>query len=85
MKHYRNIIFLGFMLLFSYTTAYSQVDIPDAPRFLSASVTPGVLPGEVTLKWNPSDSADVAGYIIYQVVGSTSVTIDTVRGRLSKQ
>jgi len=73
------------MLLFSYTTAYSQVDIPDAPRFLSASVTPGVLPGEVTLKWNPSDSADVAGYIIYQVVGSTSVTIDTVRGRLSKQ
>ena len=85
MKQIRNNIAIFFFLLFPVFCAQAQTDIPDSPVFRSASVTPGVSPGEVTLRWWPSDSADVEGYIIYQVIGNTSFTIDTVHGRLSTQ
>ncbi len=84
MKHFRNKgVLLSLLLCISVSWSQAQIDIPDAPVFKSASVSPGAYPGEVTLRWFPSDSADVKGYIIYQVVGSTSITIDTVYGRLS--
>jgi len=59
----------------------SQTDIPDEPEFVSASVVPESNPTTVKLKWNASDSLDVAGYIIYEVVDFITVTIDTVWGR----
>jgi hypothetical protein len=64
---------------------YSQTDIPDEPKFISASIVPEALPAEAVLKWNPSDSLDVAGYIMYQVVNTVTETIDTVWGRLTTE
>jgi len=61
----------------------AQTDIPDPPEFVSASITPESDPTKVVLTWNPSDSLDVEGYIVYQVIGGITETIDTVFGRLS--
>jgi gliding motility-associated-like protein len=63
----------------------AQIDLPDPPVFLSASVASGIIPDEVDLLWEPSDSLDVEGYIIYQVLGGVTETIDTVYGRLNNQ
>lgn len=67
------------------TIAFSQTDIPDEPRFISASVIPESEPTTVVLKWNPSDSVDVAGYLIYEVVNTVTLSVDTVWGRLTTE
>ncbi|HOZ30312.1 MAG TPA: hypothetical protein PLL66_05295, partial [Bacteroidales bacterium] len=77
-------LFIFFFLLIGVAT-YSQTDIPDEPEFISASVIPESMPTEVSLKWNPSDSLDVTGYIIYKVVSTVTQTIDTVWGRLNNE
>ncbi|MDD2634170.1 MAG: gliding motility-associated C-terminal domain-containing protein [Bacteroidales bacterium] len=64
-------------------TITAQTEIPDAPVFSSASIIPESNPTTVVLNWIPSDSLDVEGYIIYQVVSGITETIDTVYGRLS--
>ncbi|MBN2776360.1 MAG: gliding motility-associated C-terminal domain-containing protein [Bacteroidales bacterium] len=61
----------------------SQTDIPDPPVFTSASIIPESDPTTVELRWSPSDSIDVEGYIVYQVIGGITETIDTVFGRLT--
>ncbi|MDD4150268.1 MAG: gliding motility-associated C-terminal domain-containing protein [Bacteroidales bacterium] len=61
----------------------AQTDIPDSPIFTSASITPESEPTTVVLKWSPSDSLDVNGYIIYQIIGGITEAIDTVYGRLT--
>lgn len=81
MLKYFHIIFFVFIGILS----YSQTDIPDEPEFISASVIPESVPAEVVLKWNPSDSLDVAGYIMYKVVNTVTVTVDTVWGRLTNE
>lgn len=80
---YRYIIFIG--LFFFCLSGFAQVDIPDAPGFVSASVIPESNPVEVMLTWTSSDSTDVAGYIIYEVVNSITETIDTVWDRLTNK
>ncbi|MDD3687377.1 MAG: fibronectin type III domain-containing protein [Bacteroidales bacterium] len=81
MKMYRYIVLATLTL--SFLSGISQVDIPDAPEFKSASVVPESTPSSVRLSWIPSDSLDVAGYIIYEVVSSVTETVDTVWGRLT--
>ena len=72
------------ILLYTSLVLQAQVDVPDAPVFQSASVVPGASPGEVILKWSPSDSLDVKGYYIFKV-NSEGITnyLDTVYGRLT--
>lgn len=50
---------------------------PIVPYLDSASVLPN---GQTSLGWTPSPSSDVAGYIIYQVIGGVNVPIDTIWG-----
>ncbi len=83
MKMYRYILLVCF-LSFG-TIAFCQIDVPDEPEFISASVVPESSPVEVILKWNPSDSIDVAGYIMYKVVNNITQSVDTVWGRLTTQ
>lgn len=83
MKMYRY-IFLAVLIICFYNGS-AQIDIPDAPEFISASVVPESSPSTVNLKWIPSDSVDVAGYIIYEVVNSVTETVDTVWGRLTDE
>lgn len=71
-----------FAAIITHTTS-AQTEIPDAPVFSSASIIPESDPTTVVLNWIPSDSLDVEGYIIYQVVSGITETIDTVYGRLS--
>lgn len=73
------------LFIFFGLVANSQTDIPDEPEFLSASVIPESMPTEVRITWNPSDSLDVTGYIMYKVISSVTQTIDTVWGRLSTE
>ncbi|MFW5805236.1 MAG: gliding motility-associated C-terminal domain-containing protein [Bacteroidales bacterium] len=68
---------------FMASQAYTQLDIPDAPVFKSASVVPGSDPAEVNLTWLPSDSLDVDSYIIYKVNTGITQAYDTVWGRLT--
>ena len=77
----KRLVFFGLVVVLS-VRLLAQVNIPDAPKFLSASVVPDSNPLSVELKWNPSDSLDVIGYIIYKVLDVT-VQIDTVEGRLT--
>lgn len=60
---------------------FGQIDIPDPPKFVSASIIPESNPISVKLTWLPSDSIDVQGYIVYQVINSITETLDTVWGR----
>lgn len=53
---------------------------PDPPKFLSASVVPDSNPVIVRLNWEPSDSLDVEGYLVYKVEELTEL-LDTVEGR----
>ena len=50
---------------------------PVVPTLDSASVLAN---GQTVLGWVPSPSSDVAGYIIYQVVGGINVPVDTIWG-----
>ncbi|MFO7880432.1 MAG: gliding motility-associated C-terminal domain-containing protein [Bacteroidota bacterium] len=61
----------------------AQLDIPDPPVFESASVVPGSSPTQVVLSWQPSDSVDVEGYVIYLVEDGITSSYDTVWGRLT--
>jgi hypothetical protein len=60
-----------------------QLDIPDPPELLSVSVDAVNDNDNVIIEWLPSDSLDVEGYIIYQVIGGITETLDTVYGRLN--
>ena len=83
MKHLISCIVLILVLLDMSSLVSAQVDLPDPPVLESASVVYGANPSEVVLQWIPSDSLDVEGYIVYQVIGGVTETIDTVYGRLS--
>ena len=76
MKRFLSIILLAFSL-----SAVAQNNLPDPPKFQSASVIPESSPVTVRLTWLPSDSTDVAGYIIYKIVDNITTTLDTVTGR----
>ena len=74
-----------FIIIFaslSLQQAFSQSNLPDAPKFLSASVIPESSPMIIQLKWEPSVSLDVIGYMIFKVVDVTE-TIAIVSDRLS--
>lgn len=73
--------FLLILLLIANISAIAQNNLPDPPKFKSASVIPESSPATVKLTWNPSDSTDVAGYIVYKIVDNITTTLDTVRGR----
>ncbi len=73
--------FLLILLLIVNISAIAQNNLPDPPKFKSASVIPESSPATVKLTWNPSDSTDVAGYIVYKIVDNITTTLDTVRGR----
>ncbi len=73
--------FLLILLLIVNISAIAQNNLPDPPKFKSASVIPESSPATVKLMWNPSDSTDVAGYIVYKIVDNITTTLDTVRGR----
>ena len=75
--------FLLILLLTASISAIEQNNLPDPPKFKSASVIPESSPATVKLTWNPSDSTDVAGYIVYKIVDNITTTLDTVRGRNS--
>ncbi|HOK38601.1 MAG TPA: fibronectin type III domain-containing protein [Bacteroidales bacterium] len=81
----RRIFKIMFTIIFSIIVLnnYSQVNFPDPPKFLSASVLPESNPTTVRISWNPSDSASVVGYIIYKIVGGVTQTIGEVNGRLT--
>ncbi len=70
-------------VLFSAEIVMAETDIPDAPVFISASIIPESDPTVVSLSWNPSDSTAVQGYIVYQVIGDVTETVDTVWGRMT--
>jgi len=78
MKRILSIILLAFSI-----SAVAQNNLPDPPKFQSASVIPESSPVTVRLVWQPSDSADVVGYIVYKIVDNITTTLDTVRGRES--
>ena len=78
MKKFLSVILLAFSI-----SAVAQNNLPDPPEFLSASVIPESTPTTVKLTWNPSDSTDVEGYIIYKIVDNITTTLDTVYGRLT--
>ncbi|MDD2385576.1 MAG: gliding motility-associated C-terminal domain-containing protein [Bacteroidales bacterium] len=82
MNWFKYILTVVFIVILTQTIA-AQTDIPDAPVFSSASIIPESDPTTVVLNWTPSDSLDVKGYIIYQVISGITETIDTVYGRLS--
>jgi gliding motility-associated-like protein len=71
------------LVLIATNQVAAQTDIPDPPVFVSASIIPESYPTTVVLNWNPSDSLDVEGYIIYQVINGITETIDTVYSRLT--
>ena len=75
--------FLSIILLALSISAVAQNNIPDPPKFQSASVIPESSPVTVKLTWMPSDSTDVAGYIVYKLVDNITTTLDTVRGKES--
>lgn len=64
-------------------SAVAQNNSPDPPKFQSASVIPESSPTTVRLTWLPSDSTNVAGYIIYKIVDNITTTIDSVIGKES--
>ena len=76
MKRFLSIILLAFSI-----SAVAQNNLPDPPKFQSASVIPESAPVTVKLTWLPSDSTDVAGYIVYKIIDNITTTLDTVRGR----
>lgn len=71
-----------FLLIFCLTYNGFTQNLPDAPKFLSASVIPDSEPTTVLLEWEASDSASVIGYIIYLVEGITT-ELDIVEGRFN--
>ena len=73
--------FLLILLVIVNISAIAQNNLPDPPKFKSASVIPESSPATVKLTWGPSDSTDVAGYIIYKIVDNITTTLDTVHGR----
>lgn len=75
-----NIIFF-ILLLSNCSLIFSQVNFPDPPELLAASVVPDSEPTTVRITWIPSDSSSVAGYIIYKVIGGVTQTIGEVNGR----
>lgn len=77
------ILILSGVLFLTPLHVYSQFDIPDPPELLSVSVDTESETDNVIINWLPSDSIDVEGYIIYQVLGGITETLDTVYGRLS--
>ncbi len=76
MRNFLSIILFAFSI-----SAMAQNNIPDPPKFQSVSVIPESSPVTVRLTWLPSDSTDVAGYVVYKIVDNITVTIDSVRGR----
>jgi len=78
MKKFLSVILLAFSI-----SAVAQNNLPDPPKFTSASVIPESTPTTVKLTWQPSDSTDVAGYIIYKIVDNITTTLDTVYDRLT--
>ncbi|MBQ2351086.1 MAG: hypothetical protein II394_02615, partial [Bacteroidales bacterium] len=76
MKRFLSIILLAFSI-----SAVAQNNLPDPPKFQSASVIPESAPVTVKLTWLPSDSTDVVGYIVYKIIDNITTTLDTVRGR----
>ena len=76
MKKIISLILLAFSI-----SAVAQNNLPDPPKFQSASVIPESAPTTVKLTWRPSDSTDVVGYIVYHIVDNMTTTLDTVRGR----
>jgi hypothetical protein len=83
MKTHRFVLLVCTLLIS--IVGFTQVDVPDEPEFVSASVVPESEPSQVILKWNPSDSIDVAGYIIYEVINNITESVDTVWGRLNNE
>ncbi|MBP8994110.1 MAG: gliding motility-associated C-terminal domain-containing protein [Bacteroidales bacterium] len=77
----KKIFFFIILSLTISSIVLGQIDIPDAPKFVSASIIPESNPTSVHIKWLPSDSLDVQGYIVYQIINSITETIDTVWGR----
>ncbi len=57
---------------------FKDIEYPDKPVLDSVSVNEN---GNVELGWQASDSADVAGYIIYRLEGNIWVETDTVFGK----
>jgi gliding motility-associated-like protein len=57
---------------------FKDIEYPDKPVLDSVSVNEN---GNVELGWQPSDSSDVAGYIIYRFEGNIWQEIDTVFGK----
>jgi gliding motility-associated-like protein len=81
-KNLEKILFL--VLLFLAPMAlYSQSEEPDEPVLVSASVVPESDPLMIRITWEPSDSLDVAGYYVYQVIDDITRIIGTVNGRLT--
>jgi len=57
-----------------------NAQLPDTPVLLDVSIDP--LSGEPSINWVPSDSADVAGYVIYRWTGPlTNIPSDTIWGK----
>lgn len=75
---FRNSLILLFVLIFWAADIYAQTDIiqPDPPVFESVSINPSS--GDVTIQWEKSPSADVAGYVVQEDRGSGSFPIDTI-------
>ncbi len=83
MKRKTICILVFIICLISAENLFAQIDVPDKPKFISASIIPDSDPTIAVLKWNPSDSLDVSAYIIYNVVDGITEIVDTVHGRLS--
>ena len=75
--------FLSVILLVCSLSAVAQNNLPDPPKFQSASVIPESAPTTVKLTWRPSDSTDVVGYIVYKIIDNITTTLDTVYDRMS--
>jgi gliding motility-associated-like protein len=72
-KHFNLTVVL---LSFCSCYAFTQCIVPDSPVLISVSVQPET--GRTEFTWQPSESSDIAAYILYLYTGGDGHAIDTV-------
>lgn len=84
MKFVKKYIILLILICISFDLiSQTKADLPDAPKFISASVIPESNPLTIQLNWLPSDSLDVVSYIIYNFRNDSWPDIGMASGRLT--
>jgi gliding motility-associated-like protein len=69
-------------MLLGFSNNLFSEDPPEPPKLVSVSYVPESSPPKLIIKWEPSSTTSVIGYIIYMVTsGGETVPCDSVNGR----